>query len=340
MRRGFARSIRVAALAACLGASDIARALDPGRIVFVVQDQVVDNLFVVNADGTGLAQLTHLPQRTLMANPPAWSRDGRYIAFDGSDGAYILGVGAPGNPVLACRAYSFVWSRDSRALVCLSGGRGDPRLFTVEVNGLRTTEVPVGWPPFTDASVFGLTSDAGVNKLAFVKGNFRYGRATSREIYTVNADGTALVNIAPRPAGSYNSVDGLVFSPDGQRLAFCHYEIARSIATIRPDGSELRILGGGPAVKTQTPSWSPDASAIAWYDDDGIVVTDANGKTKSRPAGGRGGTDPAFSPDGKRIAFACAAYSGRICVMNTDGSGLKILTQLGRRYVGRPVWRP
>ena len=139
---------------------------------------------------------------------------------------------------------------------------------------------------------------------------------------------------------SYNGIDHLVFSLDGQRLADCDYEIMRSIVTRQVDRKDFRVLGSTPFLQTQSPAWSPDSQRVAWWDESGIVVGNVATGRKSTPARGRGGRDPAFSPDGKRLAFACDQYNGKMCVMNTDGSGVRPLTKMGRVYVGRPVWRP
>jgi TolB protein len=59
----------------------------------------------------------------------------------------------------------------------------------------------------------------------------------------------------------------------------------------------------------------------------------------------RTGTDPAWSPDGSRIAFAQQRSDDRfrsdVCVMRADGSGLINLTANLTRYASRaPTWSP
>jgi Tol biopolymer transport system component len=72
----------------------------------------------------------------------------------------------------------------------------------------------------------------------------------------------------------------------------------------------------------ESPAWSPDGRRIAFYRDEAIHVIDADGSNE-RPLGK--GNLPAWSPDGTRIVFVTTTggFSGAgIFVMNADGSGL------------------
>ena len=86
MRRAVA-ALRTLAVAASLAATGPAITAAPamaaappatGRIAFF--DFVTNQIYAVNPDGTGLAQLTHEPDG-IAARDPSWSPDGSHILF-------------------------------------------------------------------------------------------------------------------------------------------------------------------------------------------------------------------------------------------------------------------
>ena len=133
------------------------------------------------------------------------------------------------------------------------------------------------------------------------------------------------------------------WSPDGRQIALV---LDDQVVVMSTDGSGQKILTTGD-VRHWFPSWSPDGRQIAYADDYRLFVMNADGSGKHQllPGSVRG---VAWSPDGSRIAFESGntLEDGRlydnldIWIVNTDGSGLRNLTNTPGVYDDRPSWSP
>src|SRR5580765_3596704 len=79
--------LAAAAVAACIAGSTGANAAFPGsngRLAFISDRTGSTQVFSMNSDGSGTAQLTDIPTAfpSAGAHAPRWSPDGRKIAFD------------------------------------------------------------------------------------------------------------------------------------------------------------------------------------------------------------------------------------------------------------------
>ena len=127
------------------------------------------------------------------------------------------------------------------------------------------------------------------------------------QLYVVNADGSGLRNLG-RIAGPALFASQLVWSPDGRTIYFGRYLIST-------DGSGARKLPYIPLIAV----WSPDGRQIAFVgnratglpgpgarfkDDSEIYVMNADGSGTRRLTHNVGyDGEPAWSPDGRKIAF-------------------------------------
>jgi len=184
--------------------------------------------------------------------------------------------------------------------------------------------------------------------------------AQGRNIWVAAADGSG----APIQVTREGANDTMpAFSPDGRRIAFVRG--GDDIHVVNTDGTGLVNISNDPARIDDRPEWSPDGSRIAFSGDPCftggpgapqggpcvfVMNADGSNKVNLTPEEKRAecddgtqaegyshahhSTDPTWSPDGTRIAFAgygdiCKFNSdlaGEIWLMGADGSGKVNLT--------------
>lgn len=164
----------------------------------------------------------------------------------------------------------------------------------------------------------------------------------SRNIWVLEADGSYT------PLTDDEADDGYpAWSPDGGRVAWASGPAGdREIWVMNSlDGSDARRLTTG--ADDLLPAWS-STELIAFERRLGSnseiwVVDPAGGGAAARiTVGDGGGRDPAWSPDGRRLAFARLADGVyRIFTVDADGqSGLQSLTPASTCDCEAPTWSP
>ena len=160
-------------------------------------------------------------------------------------------------------------------------------------------------------------------------------RSEAWRIWIMNADASQMVQLTEGEPEE-NDVDP-VFSPDGKSILLTSSRGGKvGVWRMQDDGTKLeRICDGDQA------EWSPDGKKIVLRRDERIIVRDlATGKEKAlSPEDWPHCSGPAWSPDGKTIAFACRWEAGNaVFVMPADGgTPTKVYDKEG---ACEPHWSP
>ena len=217
-----------------------------GRIAFASNRDGNDEIYVMNADGTGLMRLTSYPGHD---GELSWSPDGTKIAFssvrDGKLEIYMMnadGTGQVGLTNAPGGDWSPSWSPDGRRIAFVSYRDSNWEIYVMNTDG--TGQVNLTNNPAGDKDP---SWSADGRRIAFDS-----NRDGNDEIYVMNADGTELVRLTNNPAGDWLPS----WSPDGRRIAFVSYRDGNhEIYVMNADGTGQVNLTNNPARDT-SPAWS------------------------------------------------------------------------------------
>ena len=252
-----------------LAAAEAAHATFPGRnglIAFQAQTDAGVQIFTVRHNGMELRQITHVSGDAVA---PDWSPDGRRIVFQhnppdacanvaimNADGTDIIEFPDPNvcqdDPSFTPDGSRIVFHRFDPSL-------NDDAFWTMDLNGNDRQRI-IG-PCCSDPNV-----SPGGEKLSFVAEN---GQPVGAALFTSDLDGSNVVQVTPF---EFNVAAKQDWSPDGKRLVFSKDGnvlvpgVSANIATIHPDGTELRLVTHyqGGDISALVGSYSPDGRWIVF----------------------------------------------------------------------------
>ncbi len=346
----------------CVNLASAAPAPPPSFVFSAVsQNASASDAFVLNADGSGVLNLTGSESAATSDGDPAWSPDGARIAFvsnrDSTQATELYVMNADGSgqrrvtfdagPDRASSAPS--WAPDSHRLAFLKQIRGVQEIWVLDADmAVQTqltndgaTKTRPRWSPVGDSIAYS----------SFVDNRWR--------IYLANATTGTVRALTEGTDDQFPA-----WSPDGSQLAFSVYS--------GPEGRGLYVIGADGAGRHRVSSqltvdgesaWSPDATRLAFTGlrlfpelanrfgfpslaDVFVVGVDGRGErrlTGSHTEGYRQAPfsrNPSWWPDGRRLFFASDRSGALLYTMNVDGSCETPFPLVGLRPVTIPSWRP
>jgi TolB protein len=178
-----------------------------------------------------------------------------------------------------------------------------------------------------------------------LRGKIAFHRPVGQEfqIFTINADGSGETQLTKGPGSNYLAK----WSRDGTKIAFIGDRpgAQSKVWVMNADGSGSHRVTSG-TNKENVPVWHPDGTSLMYVEVEVSgwnLFTVALDGTERRRLTTFGGvtTQPSYSPDGKKIAFAQGTDDkvAKVWVMNPDGSDAVRLSGEGDND-WQPVWSP
>ncbi len=307
------------------------------RVVAIAAMVVLAGLLVAPAVALGDQILALIDGKSTSGDvqTPAWAPDGRRLAFvserDGDAEIYVMKADGSAQENLTRQPANDShpsWSPDGRKIAFVSRRDGNAEIYVMNADGsgqrnvTRTpsSDLDPAWSPDGRA-------------IAFVQ---KKPKPSETYLYVVNADGSGLRRLTTRPAHLLNPS----WSADGKTIRYGRY-------LVHADGTGQTEL---PRNVPLAGAWSPDGQRIAFAvayrtprvpeteSDAGLWVVNADGSGSRRVARKAAWSNPAWSPDGRRIAFRRfdghlggpqlgSAGPSDLYLVNADGSGLRRLTR-------------
>ena len=274
-------------------------------IAFVSDRDGNQEIYVMQPDGSGLTRITDNPA---LDTEPAWSPDGKQIAFrskrDGSSDIFLLG-----------------------------GAFGQPKNLINDPQDSIFDEFKPAWNP--DGQRLAIYADRYAQD----------GCAAHQLAFMPVSGGSENIQLAQVAPGNQIS---FAWSPDGQALVFSAYHCSTNQTHLyiweQPQSPAIQLTGDSVAPALY-PAWSHDGHFIAFtslHDGEGqiYVIEPATGLAVNLTNNPARDAYPTWSPDDSQIAFVTDRDGNdEIYIMNADGSEPRNITSNPAQDT-LPAWSP
>lgn len=313
-----------------------------GEVAFQSDRDGDTNLYLMNADGSSVRQLTDSPGEDLA---PLWSPDGSKIAYisdqDGNNEIYLLISSADAPDTFTAMRLTTnevddaepAWSPDGQKVAFSSRLNGNWDIYVVNVDGSGLTR---------------LTDDQGADQVPTWSADgtriaFTSDRNGNGEIYVMDANGSNLRRLTESEADDGTNV---AWSPDGTRIAFVSIQPDGNweVYTVNPDEADSVMDFSGRRGDEWQPRWSTDGKTLGylWQTDNvDIVLTGADGSQRRNiTSASSDDYTIAWSPNSQQLAFETDRDGNwEIYSVDACGGGLRRLTN-NSSDDENPAWRP
>jgi len=321
---------------------DVQPASASGREPQTPPDLRPSSLFLVSLETGERRRLTSQPERPALDSGPAFSPEGRRLAFArrltvGSSELHVLPLSreyAPEGPPrkLTSRgrvSASPTWTTDGSELVFSSGAHNNLQLWRIAANGTG------------EASLLEFAGDKATCPVISRQGKLAYAKEWgSPDIWRAELSSPGVIAGPARPFLASTREEGNPrFSPDGKRLIFPSNRSGNTeIWIAAADGANPVQLTSMNAAVSGGPNWSPDGSRIVF---DSIkegqfevyTISAAGGTPRRLTENPAADGVPSWSRDGAWIYFGSTRSGTRQVWKMPSGGGPPIQVTKGGGWV-------
>ena len=311
------------------------------KVVFSTGDPDTSAIALMNADGTGLWQIT--PSNGFRNIFPVISPDGKRVAFQSLRnriyGIHIVNIDGTNAHLLTPDGATPEWSPDGTRLVYTSQESGNPDLWVINADG-------TGKRPLTTSlgRDFNPSWSPDGKSIAFISDR---EQPNQLRLYVMNADGSNQRRLTDDDYAGSAFHRPSPWSPDSRRIAYTAGTPGNpggsAVFVVNVDGTAKRQLTDIPQEGTGNPCWSPDGKSIAFTSfqasDMGIFVmmADGTGRRRITLQGAPAADNAAWSPGGGHILFV---RSGAVMMADADGTDVQRIPSDAARRDDYPRWSP
>jgi Tol biopolymer transport system component len=295
-----------------------------------------NDIVIMNSDGTGKVGL--LPPE-MNGVSPVVSRDGRKILFrsplsSGLNNLYVMNTDGTGllqlaDSVFADNVYEFAFTPDGSKVVfnkSIPTNFFDYVIHVVNVDGTGLTAIT----PVDSNFDFFMSFSPDGSRILFTRSVDTAELNDPYNLYSMNLDGSAVTQLTNDT--EFQDIHQAIYTRDGSRIV-----IGINSGGV-PSDYRVEIMNADGSGRTRltpmgftnyNPQLNPDSTKIVFYGDGGSGNSQLEVYTMNLDGTGVANLTasperefvPEFNLDGSKIIFE-RAESGRIFIMNSDGSGV------------------